>query len=58
MNDFTEFEIAVGRHFTASELIEFLGIDMDMIFDRFEDEIWERFDELCEEIGYEYDPEV
>lgn len=55
MNDYTEFEIAVSKYFTASELVEFLDLDIELLFERFEDQILERFDEICEEIGIEPD---
>lgn len=48
-----EFDAKLTQHFTASELVEFLDISIEMVLDRFDDEINDRFEELCEEIGFE-----
>lgn len=54
-----EFDLKLIQHFTAAELVDFLDIDMETLLSRFEPEINEHLEELCEEIGYEYpdDPE-
>lgn len=46
-----EFEARLVQHFTPAELVEFLGLDMDLVMDRFSVEIEEKFEDLCEEIG-------
>lgn len=53
MSDF-EFERMVVRHFTAAELVDFLDISTEAILERFDDMIDKSYDELCEEIGWEY----
>jgi len=50
-----EFEQALLRHFTAAELVDFLNIETETVLDRFIDEIYDHFDELAEEVGYESD---
>lgn len=52
-----EFDQKLIQHFTAAELVEFLDLDVSVLLDRLEPEIEHHFDELCEEIGYEYDPD-
>lgn len=47
------FEDRVLRYFTAVELVDYLNIDVETIYERFEDEIHHRFDDICEEMGYE-----
>lgn len=42
------------RHFTAAELVDFLDISTEAILDRFDDVVDKAYDELCEEIGWEY----
>lgn len=48
-----EFDAKLIQHFTAAELVEFLGLDIEVLLDRLEPEINERYEELCEEIGFE-----
>lgn len=48
-----EFDAKLIQHFTASELVEFLDISIETVLDRFDDEINDRFEDLCEEIGYD-----
>ncbi len=49
----SEFELVLCRHFTSEELVQYLEIPVDTILDRFEDEIFDKYEELCWEIGYE-----
>lgn len=47
------FEDKVLRYFTAVDLVDYLNVDVETVFDRFEDEIYDRYEEICEEMGYE-----
>ncbi len=49
-SNISSFEMKLSRHFTAIELVEFLGIDVDDIIDKFGDVIEDNLEELLEEI--------
>lgn len=45
-----DFENRLSKHFSADELVAFLGITVEDIIDRFDDVIEEHEDELRKEI--------
>lgn len=53
-----ELERKTTQHFTCAELVEFLGIEVEDIFDRFPGVIQRRYKELAEEICFEFEQDL
>lgn len=47
------FEERLRKYFTPAELIDFLGISMDTIFDKLSDRIMDNYQDLVEEICFD-----
>lgn len=53
-DEIEEFIYVLKRHFTAAELVEFLDVDVDYVIEALQEDIFCNYEQLCEEIGYEY----
>ena len=52
-----ELERRTEQHFTAAELVEFLGITVNQIFAEFDELIADKYRDLADEVCFEFEEE-